>query len=1485
MLYEAITIGRVYKNQKMINFPKGDPFGYGYSVILDGPSYAEGLSLINDPIFRWRLSGYKRYLTDFKYHERIGNKNHIENRIALTKQIYNAAPISDTLTLMLTSTAKSLPEKKYNILYDIDYYNEMWFKYRKTINAQMMCEQYTEYFMSKINPPELVNHEKIIMIPIDLWAKRKPDGFGITKNYLSDPISIMMCAIFRFPEIAAKWQGLNIFLVDASHGEFLRIDPSLMNKKKFSVLKASLKKMTAFKINQYEENATDSMGNISDDAINQIEGNEKAVEVKKDAVTNTVAAKVVSRINSNQASKNTKKSDTLSQDGKEPIKNSSKVENIKTDNSHMTTSTVNQISSKSNKRTEKDVIDRFEKEDKMDDEAQRIRQYIERQSEIIDEAPDDSNQNSDNQIDGEVEDEVKAEVKNAINTGEDPKISTIEKKVKEKVLVSKFKPDIDDEESKRIQEYMKTQNKIIDQSVDEMKSKIIPTADIGKVVKTSNQNLAKPKAKEFYHAYATQKFESDIDNAVASLSKADYPLVVVDKKVEDTSDPMNLKQTFTYTLKDKDGLIHTIIFDMPILIDDRYIYLGGNKKIIQNELILKPIIKSGPDEVQIVTFYNKIFIKTKGNKMDVKSESLRRLLMTDAGIQVFKVRIGNSIMRNQKFHLPLDMDMMSNNMTECTIGGVRFILDAPNLLKWMNARLDEKGDPEIESLYTKDGKLLVGYKISTKEPVYINVKNGETIIDKMIENFTDKEKKDLLNNKFSGNKMMYSTAKIYSVEIPLVLLICYCIGLTEMLNELGVPYKIVEPGTDYDIFNESAIRLQDKWIIWKRYPYHYSLLLNGLAYTRIEQCTLLEADSKNSWASMLPDYYKRPIPTISVVLDQFQAFMIDPVSAEVLQDMNLPTEFTKVLIVANYMLNGRSYQMTTDMRNCRLRSTEILVQFVYKAIADSYIEYRKSLYKKKPQRISVAKNLVMKNIYGSKADGKKLASCAMVEDASVLNPVLELEKQGAVSYRGPSGINEERAMTLPKRSYNESMAGTIAVSTSPDANVGIQRQLTLDPDITSTRGYINPSTPESLKDKNNVNLMSPAELLSPPGALHDDAHRTSMSYKQSKYMVLVDDASPVLVGNKVESAIPYYMSREFIVTAKNDGKVIDIDHDIVVIEYKDGTHDSFSLSPKEQKNSAGGFYIETKFQTDLKIGDKVHKDEVVAYNPQAFSKDHGKLTASLNIGVLCKVAVLSNFDEYEDSAPITTSLATRLGTTIVTEQRVVVKREAFIQSMVKIGDHVEIGDPLIVYDNAKNDADFSKMLAGLLDTFDEQLVSSAIISKKADHTGEIADIKFYSTVSGAELSDTLKPYVTNYWKKIKQQNSILEKYKNENDPKFYQCGQQITEIPGPVEAKFGKVLGEDVEDGVLIRFFIKHKDLVKKGDKVTNYTALKGVVSNVIDKGEEPFSEYRKDEEISTMIAPSAILARKTPSIFISMWSNKVMIELKRHLKDLYLEK
>ena len=70
-----------------------------------------------------------------------------------------------------------------------------------------------------------------------------------------------------------------------------------------------------------------------------------------------------------------------------------------------------------------------------------------------------------------------------------------------------------------------------------------------------------------------------------------------------------------------------------------------------------------------------------------------------------------------------------------------------------------------------------------------------------------------------------------------------------------------------------------------------------------------------------------------------------------------------------------------------------------------------------------------------------------------------------------------------------------------------------------------------------------------------------------------------------------------------------------------------------------------------------------------------------------------------------------------------------------------------------------------------------------------------------------------------------------------------------------------------------------------NYSALKGVVSHVIPEGQEPWSEFRPDEEVSAFISPLSILGRKTPSIYTTLFGNKVLIELKRKvLKDYFGE-
>ena len=68
------------------------------------------------------------------------------------------------------------------------------------------------------------------------------------------------------------------------------------------------------------------------------------------------------------------------------------------------------------------------------------------------------------------------------------------------------------------------------------------------------------------------------------------------------------------------------------------------------------------------------------------------------------------------------------------------------------------------------------------------------------------------------------------------------------------------------------------------------------------------------------------------------------------------------------------------------------------------------------------------------------------------------------------------------------------------------------------------------------------------------------------------------------------------------------------------------------------------------------------------------------------------------------------------------------------------------------------------------------------------------------------------------------------------------------------------------------------------FTALKSIVSEVIPEGYEPYSEFRPDEEVSSIIGPSAILKRQVPSIILTLLGNKVIVELKRKLEEIYNE-
>lgn len=127
-------------------------------------------------------------------------------------------------------------------------------------------------------------------------------------------------------------------------------------------------------------------------------------------------------------------------------------------------------------------------------------------------------------------------------------------------------------------------------------------------------------------------------------------------------------------------------------------------------------------------------------------------------------------------------------------------------------------------------------------------------------------------------------------------------------------------------------------------------------------------------------------------------------------------------------------------------------------------------------------------------------------------------------------------------------------------------------------------------------------------------------------MVPTADASPVLFGNKVESMLPYLLSDEFAVDAKQDGKVIAIEEDYIIVEYKDGTRNAIDIAERVRKNSQGGFSVLNTLTSNLKVGEKFKRGDILAYNKQAFTMNKNKKTASMNLGVLTKIAIVSGWD-------------------------------------------------------------------------------------------------------------------------------------------------------------------------------------------------------------------------------------------------------------------
>lgn len=706
--------------------------------------------------------------------------------------------------------------------------------------------------------------------------------------------------------------------------------------------------------------------------------------------------------------------------------------------------------------------------------------------------PEDKSSKKEIDIDPEIDDDIKEEVDKDIKTktvkysnsdlkdqdiidlakqdanNDEELVMKVDELIKEKKIGKSTASLKRDEELRKKQKEIRLKDKTVQELLDfKIDDTEIPVVDVSQKVSTTNRNVTQVRFNQFEKEYNEKLFESDTTKILTQLNDLDLKVYVKDIKIEDSSDSLNYKDTYKVILEDENRVRHSLTFDVPKFVDDKYLYINGNKKIISKQLFTKPIAKTGPDEVQVCSNYNKIFINRYGQKYSPKLEKFKKLI--SESMSGVKIVHGDASEINTRYKTVLEYDIISENLISIKTNHFELLFNQEDIQKRLGS-YKLKEDDFCIGFYSDGKPIIMSYKTEKID--------GRDIID-----FIVMYGPPSLQNKFdelniSTKTFVYSRASIMSKKIPLVILLAYCEGITKVLQKAEIKYYFTDkkPAKSDDI---GIIQFEDGYLVYDRYPFENSLLLDGLTTIPTKAYQYSQLDDKEIYIDMFGDIYGAR--NLANAFNTFYEFMIDPITKEILEELDYPTDFVSVLLVANKLLADNSYIMENNMNLYRVRSNEVVNALIHRELADAYANYRATANNTNPTKISIPKDAII----------KKLLMINTVEEHSVLNPIYEIEKSHTISPRGLSGMNLEQSYTEDKRSYSDTMLGIIGMSTSPDGNVGVARKLTMEPNIKGARGFIDIQK-DNKESLNDVNLFTAAEMLTPMGASHDDAIRTAI---------------------------------------------------------------------------------------------------------------------------------------------------------------------------------------------------------------------------------------------------------------------------------------------------------------------------------------------------------------------------------------------------------
>ena len=981
---------------------------------------------------------------------------------------------------------------------------------------------------------------------------------------------------------------------------------------------------------------------------------------------------------------------------------------------------------------------------------------------------------------------------------------------------------------------------------------------------TINPAYKELRAYNFEKAYNDKLFMHDLARILLHFSKCDPALYLLnDPEIEDISTDIDKLYLVTVEYEDENRRRHKFKFRLPKMYQDRYLFLSEQKWNIIHQKTPFPVTKIGPDRAQVVSNYNKIMMERYGQNVSAKITKLKKIL-EGANCPRSVKPIRGDVTRLNKAHLTtIEFDELGSKFNKITVDGtsIYFAVDdalaviPPHTMKSDNTLYPIAANRRAEKYYYLSGATNHVYDADDKDLGELS----DWLVDLIAEKHPDF--KDQFDDVSAGTKFMYVRGKISGTWMPLILIMCAADpgGLTAVMDKAKLNYQFTPSRPrNLDTNNKGVIAFTDGYLIYDRYPYENSLLMNGLSVIPSKTYSYYDMGNRDTYVEIFDLLYKRR--NLIDGIESFYYLEIDPITEDVLSHLGMPTEFTSLLLYANGIMADNSYAMDSAYEQCRLRSNEIVMARLYDLLAKAY-----ELFKTKDEKFSIKENALIKALLEER----------IVDPHSKLNIALELEGDNQVKLKGPHGMNEERSFTLEKRAYHPSMQGIIGMNSAYSGEAGINRHMSLNSNVIDARGFVQPNK----KEYDGTELETPAELLNPFDVESSDPERVAMAISQAKHCVPVVDSQPSLVSYDMERVAPY-MSNDYTTVSKKPGVVKEIANDVMIVQYDDGTYQDVDLGESPNKNTDGGFYIMNKQITDLKVGDRFEADQIIAYDPKAIAEKDMFGDYLSDTGTLARVAIVSNGAVYEDATYLTDDLAERMSTYITIDKTVHLSRFSNVKKIVKKGQHVQANEPILYFEEA-DDIFSSQMLQQIAEeSEDEDEITASMAPVFSKVTGVIKDIKIYYTCDIDEMSPSLQKLIKSYNAEVSKRHKTIEKYIDPRDAQTI-----VPPCEKVVPDSTGRVKGKKMPKDIMIEFYIEYRDKMSGGDKMSNMYALKGVCCDIIPKGLEGFTEFNPERKIDAYLSAFGLFKRMVFSLEKTGALTKILIEKKRLMKNKYLDR